>query len=157
MSHVGRRSSLDAIETSDDPVVFSHSNPDTLQANQRNISDEQIKACAAKGGVICLSVFSAFVGETAGGRHPGVHEFFKQVDYVMELVGPDHVGIGTDIFWDPSDGVWWRAVTGRVYPGVSQGMTYETHNIAGFGEFSDGQQFASASERGDDLFVVCVG
>ena len=40
--------------------------------------------------------------------------------------------MGTDIFLDPTDGVWWRAITGRLYPDVSQGMSYETHNIQGF-------------------------
>jgi membrane dipeptidase len=59
------------------------------------------------------------------------------MDYALNLVGPDHVGIGTDIFLDPTDGVWWRAVTGRLYPEVSQGMTYETHNIDGFMHQSD--------------------
>jgi membrane dipeptidase len=52
-------------------------------------------------------------------------------------VGPDHVAIGTDIFIDATDGLWWRAVTGRLYPEVSQGMTYETHNIDGFMQHAD--------------------
>lgn len=132
LTHVGERSSLEAIELSTDPVIFSHSNPAALQPNPRNISDKQIRACAAKGGVIGLATFSAFVGDTAGSRHPTLDEYFRQMDYVLNLVGSEHVAIGTDIFEDPTDGVWWRAVTGRLYPDVSQGMTYETHNIAGF-------------------------
>jgi membrane dipeptidase len=132
LTHVGQRSSLEAIELSDDPVIFSHSNPAILQPNPRNISDEQIRACAAGGGVIGLATFSAFVGDTTDGRQPTLDEYFHQMDYVLDLVGPDHVAIGTDILVDPTDGVWWRAVTGRLYPDVSQGMTYETHNIAGF-------------------------
>ena len=137
LSHVGRRASLEAIDASDNPVIFSHSNPRALQENPRNISDEQIRACAAKGGVIGLATFSAFVGDTSNGRHPGLGDYLRQMDYVINLVGPDHVGVGTDIFLDPTDGVWWRAVTGRLYPQVSQGMTYETHNIAGFMHQSD--------------------
>jgi membrane dipeptidase len=132
LSHVGARASLEAIEASEDPVIFSHSNPRVLQENPRNISDEQISACAAKGGVVGLATFSAFVGDTYNGRHPGLDDYLRQMDHLLNLVGPDHVGIGTDIFHDPTDGVWWRAVTGRLYPDVSQGMTYETHNIAGF-------------------------
>jgi membrane dipeptidase len=59
------------------------------------------------------------------------------MDYVIELVGSDHVAVGTDIFSDPSDGVWWRAVTGRLYREVAHGMTYETHNIDGFEHAAD--------------------
>ncbi len=147
LSHVGRRASLDAIELSTDPVIFSHSNPRALQENPRNISDEQIRACAAKGGVVGLATFSAFVGDTSNGRHPGLDDYFRQMDHALQLVGPDHVGIGTDIFLDPTDGVWWRAVTGRLYPGVSQGMTYETHNIAGFMHQSDFPRVADAMLR----------
>ena len=132
LSHVGRRASLDAIELSTAPVIFSHSNPRVLQENPRNIDDEQIRACAAKGGVIGLATFSAFVGDTRDGRHPGLDEYLRQMDHVINLTGPGHVAVGTDIFLDPTHGVWWRAVTGRLYPEVSQGMTYETHNIAGF-------------------------
>jgi membrane dipeptidase len=137
LSHVGRRASLEAIDVSADPVIFSHSNPRALQENPRNISDEQMRACAAKGGVIGLATFSAFVGDTTNGRHPGLADYFRQMDYALNLVGRDHVAIGTDIFLDPTDGVWWRAVTGRLYPEVSQGMTYETHNIDGFMHQSD--------------------
>ena len=143
LSHVGRRASLEAIEASADPVIFSHSNPRALHGNPRNISDEQMRACAAKGGVVGLATFSAFVGDTLGGRHPGLDDYFRQMDHVLDLIGPAHVGIGTDIFLDPTDGVWWRAVTGRLYPEVSQGMTYETHNIEGFMHHSD---FPSVAE-----------
>jgi membrane dipeptidase len=155
LSHVGRRASLEAIEASVDPVIFSHSNPRALHENPRNISDEQMRACAAKGGVVGLATFSAFVGDTAHGGHPGLNDYFRQMDYVLNLIGPGHVGIGTDIFLDPTDGVWWRAVTGRVYPQVSQGMTYETHNIDGFMYHSDFPCVAEAMlSRGYDEATV---
>jgi membrane dipeptidase len=155
LSHVGRRASLEAIEVSTDPVIFSHSNPRALQENPRNISDDQIRACAAKGGVVGLATFSAFVGDTSNGRHPGIADYFRQMDYVLDLVGPDHVGIGTDIFLDPTDGVWWRAVTGRLYPAVSQGMTWDTHNIAGFMHQSDFPSVAASMlQRGYDETTV---
>ena len=144
LSHVGRRASLEAIELSTAPVIFSHSNPRSLQENPRNISDEQIRACATKGGVVGVATFSAFVGETRNGRHPDLDEYLRQMDHVLSVAGPDHVAIGTDIFLDPTDGVWWRAVTGRLYPDVSQGMTYETHNIRGFMHQSDFPTVAEA-------------
>src|SRR5436190_2097643 len=61
----------------------------------------------------------------------------------------------TDIFMDPTDGVWWRAVTGRLYPEVSQGMTYATHNIAGFMHQSELPAVAEAMlRRGYDEHTV---
>ncbi len=151
MTHLGERTSLDAIEVSTDPVVFTHSNPRALQENPRNITDEQIKLCAAKGGVIGLATFSAFVGETAGGRNPNLDDYLRQMDYVLDIVGPDHVAVGTDILIDPTDGVWWRAVTGRLYPDVSQGMTFETHNIDGFMHHEEYPSVAQAMiDRGYD-------
>jgi membrane dipeptidase len=132
LTHVGERSSLEAVELSEKPVVFSHSNAAGRQPNPRNITDRQMRACAEKGGVIGLAVFSAFVGETRGGRQPGLEEYFGHIDYALDLIGPDHVAIGTDIFIDHTDGVWWHAVTGRLYPEVTQGMSFRTHNIAGF-------------------------
>lgn len=144
LSHVGHRASRQAIELSSDPVIFSHSNPSALQSNPRNIPDDMIRACAAKGGVIGLSTFSAFVGETQGGRHPTLDEYLNQMDHVLNLVGPDHVAVGTDILVDQTDGVWWRAVTGRLYPEVSQGMTYETHNVSGFMDQTDFPAVAEA-------------
>ena len=47
-THVGRRSRLEMIERSTQPVVFSHSNPKALVDNPRNIDDEQIAACAGR-------------------------------------------------------------------------------------------------------------
>ncbi len=156
LSHVGERSSLEAIEVSKDPVIFSHSNARKLQENPRNVTDEQIKACAAKGGVIGLSSFSAFVGSTQGGRHPTLQEYLRHMDYLIDLVGPDHVGIGTDIMVsEPTDGVWWRATTGRLYSAVSQEMTYETHNIKGFMHHSDLPGVANAMvDHGYEASVI---
>jgi membrane dipeptidase len=144
LSHVGHRASMETIELSQDPVIFSHSNPSALQQNPRNIPDDLIRACAAKGGVIGLSTFSAFVGETRGGRHPALEEYLHQMDHVLGLVGSDHVAIGADILVDATDGVWWRAVTGRLYPDISQGMTYETHNVSGYMHPTDMPTVANA-------------
>jgi membrane dipeptidase len=155
LSHVGRRASLEAIDASAHPVIFSHSNPRQLHENPRNISDEQMRACAARGGVVGLATFSAFVGDTAHQRHPGLDAYFRQMDHALDLIGPAHVGIGTDIFLDPTDGLWWRAVTGRLYPAVSQGMTYDTHNIDGFLRHADFPSVAEAMlRRGYDEATV---
>lgn len=132
-SHAGERTSLDMIERSDKPCIFSHSNPSGVRNNPRNISDEQIKACATRGGVIGCTTFADFVGDTAGGRQPTLKEWVKCVDYVVKLVGIDHVGIGGDISCNPGGAVWWDNDTKRRYPEICGGMTFNIHQIEGLG------------------------
>ncbi|MDH3449922.1 MAG: dipeptidase, partial [Gammaproteobacteria bacterium] len=54
-SHAAYRTTMDLMNESSEPVVFSHSNPAAVWNHQRNISDEQIRACAATGGVVGLN------------------------------------------------------------------------------------------------------
>jgi membrane dipeptidase len=94
-SHTGRRCSLDIMSMSSRPVVFSHANPLVLAEHGRNITNEQIRACAATGGVVCISSVSAFLGEKA----PTAAHVARHAAYVADLVGVEHVGIGLDIGW----------------------------------------------------------
>ncbi len=118
-SHTGRRSSLDIMAVSDAPVIFSHANPAALVDHGRNITDEQIKACAATGGVVCINGISAFLGSD----EPDAKDMARHVAYVAGLVGVQHVGIGIDIgfsetgiddtppgCFDPAH--WWPASAG---------------------------------------------
>jgi membrane dipeptidase len=92
-SHTGRRCSLEIMEASAKPVIFSHANPLALVEHGRNISDAQIRACAATGGVICISGVSRFLGTP----NPAAHDVARHAAYVADLVGVQHVGIGLDI------------------------------------------------------------
>ena len=94
-SHTGIRSSLEAIDLSSKPCIFSHSNPRALSNQRRNITDEQIKAVAARGGVIGLTPYPPmnWNGEKVV---PSIDNFLNAVDYVVNLAGIDHVGLGTD-------------------------------------------------------------
>lgn len=96
-SHVGRRTTLEMIDLSAHPVVFSHSNAKALVDNPRNIDDEQIKACAARGGVIGIVCWGPLLYKSGSGRRPTIDDFVDHIDYVAQLVGSaDHIGIGTD-------------------------------------------------------------
>jgi membrane dipeptidase len=130
-SHTGRRCSLEIMDASTAPVVFSHANPLALVEHGRNVSDEQIRACAATGGVVCVSGVSAFIGS----RAPTAHDVARHAAYVAELVGVEHAGIGLDIGFDqpgldetpPGDfdpGYWWPASAGYAH-GIGA-MTYAT-------------------------------
>ena len=97
-AHTERRSSLDIMAHSRHPVVFSHANPLTLVEHGRNISDEQIRACAATGGVVCISGVSKFLGVA----QPTAEDVARHVAYVANLVGAEHVGLGLDIGFSES-------------------------------------------------------
>ena len=94
-SHTGGRTTLDAIEHSSRPVVFSHSNTRHVLDVKRNISDEQIRAVAASGGVIGMNAFPPTVCD--GGK-PSMDQFLRHFDHVIDLVGVDHVALGLDYF-----------------------------------------------------------
>lgn len=70
LSHVGDVTSLEAVELSNEPVVFSHSNARSLCNNVRNKPDELIKALAEKGGVIGVNACPAFLNEKC--MHAGI-------------------------------------------------------------------------------------
>ncbi|MDP6720161.1 MAG: membrane dipeptidase [Pirellulaceae bacterium] len=92
-SHTGNRTTLEACEVSKDPFIFSHSNPKAIFDHPRNITDEQIKASAATGGVIGINGVGVFLGE----NDSSTETIIRHVDYVAELVGAEHVGIATDL------------------------------------------------------------
>jgi membrane dipeptidase len=97
VSHMGYRATLEAFEVSSKPVIFSHSNPKALRDHARNITDEQIKACAQTGGVIGINGIGDFLGGTSS------ELFVQHIDYVLNLVGPGHVGIGLDYVVDKQE------------------------------------------------------
>lgn len=97
LSHTGERSSLDAIELSEQPVVFSHSNVRALFSSVRNLSDEQIAAVAQTNGVIGVAAFTSLFKENVSeSNKPTVEDFLDHLDYLVERAGVDHVGIGLD-------------------------------------------------------------
>lgn len=95
-SHTGYKTTLDIMEISTHPVVFSHANPAGLCDHPRNISDEQIKACAQTGGVIGINGIGIFLGE----NNTSTSRIVEHIDYIAQLVGVQHVGIGLDYVFD---------------------------------------------------------
>lgn len=97
VSHMGFRASMEAMEVSEDVVIFSHSNAHALRKTPRNINDEQIKTCAKKGGVIGVNGVAYFLSD----GEATVEHYVQHIDYIAELVGPEHVGIGFDFVYYP--------------------------------------------------------
>jgi membrane dipeptidase len=95
-AHTGYRSSMETIEASTSPVIVSHTNARALCDHPRCVRDDQIEACAAKGGVLGMTGLSAFLG----GARPTLERLVDHIDHVANLVGPEHVGLGLDYVYD---------------------------------------------------------
>jgi membrane dipeptidase len=95
-SHSGYRTTMEAMEISSAPVIFSHANSRVLCDHERNIWDDQIKACAATGGMVGVTGIGIFLGDDG----PTVDGLVRHIDYMAEMIGPDKVGIGLDFALD---------------------------------------------------------
>jgi membrane dipeptidase len=93
LSHVGNRTSLDAIVCSDKPVAITHANPQRLFDHKRNKSDAVLKALVEKGGILGCAAYRnitpAYACETVKG-------WGEMVARTVDLIGIDHVAVGTD-------------------------------------------------------------
>lgn len=98
-SHTGYRTAREAIDASPVPLIFSHSNPRAVHEHPRNIPDDLIRACAARGGVVGINGIGLFLG----GNDASPANAARHVMYVAELVGIEHVGIGLDFIHDRRD------------------------------------------------------
>jgi membrane dipeptidase len=98
-SHTGYRTTLEVMRRSEKPVIFSHSNPLGVWRHKRNVRDEAIRACAATGGVVGINGIGIFLGRNDNSSATLV----EHIDYVAQLVGADHVGLGLDYVFDASE------------------------------------------------------
>ncbi len=95
-SHTGHRTSMDAMEVSSAPVIFSHSNPRALWQHDRNIGDDLARASAASGGVVGVVGVGIFMGE----NDSATSTLVRQIDYYAELIGTEHICLGLDYVYD---------------------------------------------------------
>jgi membrane dipeptidase len=98
-SHCSARTGLDMCETSTGPVIYSHSCMKAIWEHPRNISDDQALACAATGGVIGITGVGIFLGPNT----PTLEAMTRHLEYAIELLGIDHVGISSDFSFDYAD------------------------------------------------------
>lgn len=112
-THTGIRTSLEAIELSSAPVVFSHANPRALFDHERNITDEQIKACAASGGVVGINGVGLFNGADT---ETMVERMTDAMIHVAQLVGVEHVALGSDFMFVEGSAYRWYYDRAYMYP-----------------------------------------
>jgi membrane dipeptidase len=97
VSHVGINTTLESIEASRYPIMATHSACRALVDTPRNKTDAEIKALAAKGGVIGIAGKSGFLKRDGLDTGSTVFDIIDHVEYVRDLVGIEHVCIGTDV------------------------------------------------------------
>ncbi|MBI4192182.1 MAG: membrane dipeptidase [Betaproteobacteria bacterium] len=97
--HCSRATAMDAIEVSKHPVVNSHAAARALNNSSHNRTDDELKTMAEKGGVIGLIAFGPCVA-AKDGVQASMDDYFTHLDYLVKLIGADHVGIGLDLFED---------------------------------------------------------
>lgn len=97
LSHAGERSFYDALDISATPIVCSHSNAKALCDVPRNLTDEQMRALAAKGGVCQITLYNGFL-RTDG--KACIDDAMAHLEHAIAIMGIDHVGIGTDFDGD---------------------------------------------------------
>lgn len=96
-AHATEQTMLDILELSTQPTVNSHSCCLALKEDRRNVSDEIIKLQCSKGGVYCLSAYGSFLIPNGGEIGATLDDWARHMEHLVNLVGPDHVGIGFDV------------------------------------------------------------
>ena len=105
LSHAGRQTCLDAIKFSSKPVAISHANPTFFHQSLRNIDDEVLKELAKNNGFIGLSLYPYHLKNNGNCK---VEDFCEMIKQLINLIGIDHIGIGSDLCknW-PNEVVMW--------------------------------------------------
>ncbi len=127
LSHVGARSTMEAVDASALPVVATHANLFSKHPIPRNKTDEQIVALAESGGLIGITCVSRLITADGYERPATLAEYVDQIDEVVSLVGPDHVAIGLDIYEEMSAEVFERRKVDFLgkFPELSGGRTFD--------------------------------
>lgn len=132
LSHCGPRTSMEAIEASQTPVAFTHANPVALADHPRNKTDEALKALAAKRGVVGAATLPAML---TGQKHATIDDYLAAIDYLVNLLGIDHVGLGPDFMEDMPEEILATALKGLSQSDKEK--YFSTKEISGFESISE--------------------
>ena len=97
LSHAHEKSFYDALEMSRQPIVCSHSSCRALCDHPRNLTDDQMRALAAKGGVMQVTLYNGFLVKDGQAT---IEDAMRHLDHAISVMGIDHVGLGTDFDGD---------------------------------------------------------
>ncbi len=116
-AHAGYKTTLEMMEVSEAPVIFSHLGCYSVRKHYRNVRDDQIQACAKNGGVIGITSAGFYLGESVT-----TERYFTHLDYVAQMVGPEHVGIGLDSMSKPEILMDYIKARPDEWPGLEDGL-----------------------------------
>lgn len=157
MSHSGERSTRDAIEHSARPIAITHANPSSWHPALRNKSDDLLKALGERGGMLGLS---AYPHHLKGGSACTLQSWCDMAARAVDLVGPNGVGIGTDLCQDQPDSIveWMRSGRWTKSVDFGEGSADAPGFPAALGWFEDNRHLASIrgglKAAGLDLAIV---
>ena len=97
MSHAGEESFYQALEISSKPIVCSHSSARALCDHLRNLTDDQMRALAQKGGVAQTTIYHGFLKKDGEAT---INDVIAHLEHAIDVMGIDHVGLGTDFDGD---------------------------------------------------------
>jgi microsomal dipeptidase-like Zn-dependent dipeptidase/anthranilate/para-aminobenzoate synthase component II len=97
LSHASEKSFYDALEISQQPIVCSHSSCRALCDHPRNLTDDQMRALAKKGGIMQITLYTGFLRSDGDAT---MEDVMAHLEHAIEVMGIDHVGIGTDFDGD---------------------------------------------------------
>ena len=101
LSHAAESSFYDALQISRQPIVCSHSSARALCDHPRNLTDDQMRALAQKGGVCQITLYHGFlVKDSQGPSEASILDAMRHLDHAIQVMGIDHVGLGTDFDGD---------------------------------------------------------
>jgi len=151
-SHAGCRTTMHAMEVCEAPFVFSHSNPLAVCDHYRGISDEQMKACVATGGMVGINGVGTFVGDD----NAPTEAIFRCLDYTVELIGAERVGLGLDYVHDNEGSIKALDKASLAWP-AHKGKFAAKHNYASHEQVIELVQMMLDHGYPDDAIVGILG
>ncbi len=100
LSHANPQTTADAITVSTKPVIMTHAGCTAVHPHPRNKTDEQLRALAAKGGVVGIYDLPYLA---ASPKQPTVDDYMAHMEHALKIMGEEHVGIGSDVGIEPFD------------------------------------------------------
>ena len=100
ISHANAATTADVLALSARPVLMTHAGSAVVHAHPRNKTDAQLRALAAKGGVVGIFDLPYL---TASPRQPTVDDYMQHLEHALRVIGEDHVGVGSDVGLEPFD------------------------------------------------------
>ena len=117
VSHLNDAGLNDVLKISSKPIIASHSNARSLFDHRRNLTDEQIRAIADRGGVIGATFVSYFMRSNYA--EATLDDLLAHIDHLAQIAGIDHVGIGSDYDGGTPPP---ELDSGEKYPAITEGL-----------------------------------